>query len=47
MFNLQGNNNEKPIIIISRSHAGKVKNIINNAFDSNVEVITAGGAGTC
>lgn len=36
---------EKPIIIVSQSHAGKVKDVAVSAFGEGTEVISAGGAG--
>lgn len=36
----------KPLsIIVSRSHAGKVKEVARAAFGPNTEVVPAGGAG--
>lgn len=37
--------NEKPVLIVSRSHAGQVKNTSRIAFGNNVEIISAAGAG--
>ncbi|XP_056149310.1 inositol monophosphatase 3 [Lampris incognitus] len=34
-----------PKVIVSRSHAGKVKNFIQDAFGNNTTIIPAGGAG--
>ncbi|KAF4076330.1 hypothetical protein AMELA_G00213090 [Ameiurus melas] len=34
-----------PKVIVSRSHAGKVKGFIQQAFGNNTEIIPAGGAG--
>ena len=35
-----------PKVIVSRSHAGKVKGFIEDAFGNNTVIIPAGGAGT-
>ncbi|XP_032689699.1 putative inositol monophosphatase 3 isoform X2 [Odontomachus brunneus] len=37
--------NRPPILIVSRSHAGKVNNVSKVAFGNNVEIISAAGAG--
>lgn len=34
-----------PKVIVSRSHSGKVKNYIHDAFGNSTTVIGAGGAG--
>lgn len=34
-----------PKVVVSRSHAGKVKNVIQDAFGNNTVIIGAGGAG--
>ncbi|XP_067121097.1 putative inositol monophosphatase 3 [Centruroides vittatus] len=36
---------DKPVIIVSQSHAGKVKDVAVQAFGEGTEVISAGGAG--
>ena len=33
-------------IIVSRSHSGNVKDVAEESFGKNIEVIPAGGAGT-
>ncbi|TST47752.1 Inositol monophosphatase 3 [Bagarius yarrelli] len=38
-------NSNAPKVIVSRSHAGKVKGFIQQAFGNNTEIIPAGGAG--
>lgn len=39
--------NEKEVkIIVSRSHAGEVKNVALDAFGKDAQVIPAGGAGS-
>ncbi|XP_062844075.1 inositol monophosphatase 3 [Trichomycterus rosablanca] len=38
-------NAANPKVIVSRSHAGKVKGFIQQAFGNNTEIIPAGGAG--
>lgn len=35
----------KPILIVSRSHAGEINNISKNAIGDNVKIISAAGAG--
>lgn len=37
--------NKTPILIVSLSHAGQVKNASKTAFGNNVEIISAAGAG--
>ncbi|KAF5902923.1 inositol monophosphatase 3, partial [Clarias magur] len=37
-------NTDAPKVIVSRSHAGKVKGFIQQAFGNNTEIIPAGGA---
>lgn len=38
-------NNEMPILIVSRSHAGQVNNASKIAFGKNVQIVSAAGAG--
>ncbi|XP_056328821.1 inositol monophosphatase 3 [Danio aesculapii] len=38
-------NTNSPKVIVSRSHAGKVKSFVQTAFGNNTEIIPAGGAG--
>ena len=42
---LQADGTETTKIIVSISHAGTVKNVSEQAFGKNVEIISAAGAG--